>query len=112
MRASAALTAFPDRDRLVAMPRTAWIHGNIVTMDETRPRASALVADEGVVEYVGDDEKALERAGAGAEIRDLGGRTVVPGFNDNHIHAVFMGDHSLMPDLSGLDSRSIVELLK
>jgi predicted amidohydrolase YtcJ len=38
--------------------------------------------------------------------------TVVPGFNDNHLHAVFMGDHALMPDLTGLDAAAIVALLK
>lgn len=80
-------------------------------MDLVRPRARALVVRDGVIEYVGDDAAALGRAGSGAQLRDLGGLAVVPGFNDNHIHAVHMGDHELSPDLSGLGAARIVELL-
>jgi predicted amidohydrolase YtcJ len=94
------------------MGRVAWINGAVVTMDRAKPRAAALVARGGEIEYVGSDDEALARAGAGAEVRDLGGRAVVPGFNDNHVHAVHMGDHALSPDLGGLSAAGIVELLR
>jgi len=92
--------------------RRAWIGGDLVTMDMGRPRATALVERDGLIEYVGDDRGALELAGPGAAIRDLGGLAVAPGFNDNHVHAVFMGDHAIMPDLGGLGPEAIIELLK
>lgn len=96
-----------------------WRGAEIVTMDPRRPRARALVARDGIVDFVGDDEAALararslERPGASAapEVRDLGGLTMVPGFNDNHVHAVYLGDHVLAVDLGGLDERGIVDLL-
>jgi hypothetical protein len=94
------------------MAASAWINGNIVTMDGSRPRARAIAVRDGEIAYVGEDAQAIRRAGSGAELRDLGGLAVVPGFNDNHIHAVHMGDHELSPDLSGLDSKAIVELLR
>jgi Predicted metal-dependent hydrolase with the TIM-barrel fold len=94
------------------MEETAWIKGNILTMDSSRPRASAMLVRGETIELVGEEREVLDRAGPGAAMRDLGGRTVVPGFNDNHVHAVFMGDHALMPDLSGLGAAAIVALLK
>jgi predicted amidohydrolase YtcJ len=94
------------------MDRVAWINGAVVAMDRARPRASALVARGGEIEYVGSDAEALARAGGGAEVRDLGGRALVPGFNDNHVHAVHLGDHELSPDLGGLSAAEIVELLR
>jgi predicted amidohydrolase YtcJ len=94
------------------MDRVAWINGTVVTLDRSKPRASALVARAGEIEYVGSDAEALARAGGGAEVRDLGGRAVVPGFNDNHVHAVHLGDHELSPDLGGLSAAEIVELLR
>jgi predicted amidohydrolase YtcJ len=95
-----------------------WHNAEVVTMDPARPRASALVVRDDVVDYVGEAEGAFARArelGGGAsrpESRDLGGRTVVPGFNDNHVHAVYMGDHALALDLGGLDEKQIVQLLR
>jgi hypothetical protein len=94
------------------MAASVWINGNFVTMDAARPRACAVVARNGLLDFVGDEASALARAGAAAEIRDLEGRTVVPGFNDNHVHAVFMGDRVLSVDLGGLGAREIVELLR
>ena len=94
------------------MASKVWLDGNFITMDESRPRASALVVRDGLVDYVGDRAEAILRAGDGAEVRLLGGLTVVPGFNDNHVHAVFMGDHALALDLGGLDERGVVSLLK
>jgi predicted amidohydrolase YtcJ len=94
------------------MGRVAWINGSVLTMDRARPRASALVVRGDEIEYVGSDGEAIARSGEGAELRDLGGRAVVPGFNDNHVHAVHMGDHALAPDLGGLSAQEIVGLLR
>lgn len=82
-------------------------------MDEGRPRARAMAVRGEELVYVGDDSsEALRAAGTGADIRDGEAGTIVPGFNDNHLHAVAMGDHELSPDLSGLDSGEIVALLR
>src|SRR5208282_2392570 len=91
-----------------------WRNAEIVTMDPGLPRARAIVARDGIVAYVGEDEAAMALArdrGHATEpppVRDLGGRTVVPGFNDNHVHAVFMGDHALTTNMGGLGAREIV----
>jgi predicted amidohydrolase YtcJ len=87
---------------------------DVVTMDSGRPRAEAVVVGGDRVEFVGEKGAALDFAKTrGAfETRDLGGLCLVPGFNDNHVHAVILGDHLLAPDLGGLDAEGIVELLR
>lgn len=60
---------------------------NIVTMDEQRPIARHAAIVDGRFAYVGDDLVAARRAaGKDARVLDALGTTVVPGFNDVHVH--------------------------
>lgn len=90
---------------------TVWKNGNLLTMKSGGGRATALVVRGEELLFVGDEAGARSAAGPQAEVRDLRGRTVIPGFNDNHVHTVFMGDHALAPDLAGLGEAEILELL-
>src|SRR5438309_797877 len=63
----------------------------IYTLDPARPRASALVIQHGRIAYVGDDAGARAFAGEGARTIALGGRMVLPGFHDSHIHPMTGG---------------------
>lgn len=69
------------------------INGRIHTMDDSCPRASALaIAGVGLEQSarilaVGDDPSALrDLLAPGGEVLDLGGRCVLPGLTDSHIH--------------------------
>lgn len=55
-------------------------------------RDAAVLAEDGVVTWVGPAASAV--APTGAEIVDLGGRAVIPGFVDSHTHLVFGGDRA------------------
>jgi predicted amidohydrolase YtcJ len=88
-----------------------WHNADIVTLDPAIPRAQALVSEGEVLVYVGDEAGARRRA-SGAPAVDLGGHTVVPGFNDNHLHLVIHGDHTYAPDLTGLDEAAIVDRMR
>jgi len=58
-------------------------NGAIRTMDTSLPLARALaIAGERIAGGVGTHERAL----ASPERVDLGGRCVLPGFNDSHVH--------------------------
>lgn len=92
------------------MTKNVWFNGNLITL--SGEKAEAMVVDGERISYVGSSEEALRVAGEGAERFDLEGRTVVPGFNDNHVHAIILGDHENHPDLSGLSAQEIVDLLK
>ena len=68
------------------------------------PIATTLVIRDGRIAAVGDDSVSAA-ASPGAERIDLGGRTVIPGFNDAHAHIWKIG-HLLttMLDLRGVES--------
>ncbi|WP_069805371.1 amidohydrolase [Thermogemmatispora onikobensis] len=70
------------------MSRIAYLNGNLYTMDAARPRAQALAVEResGRIVAVGDNEEVRRAAGAQAELFDLRGKTVLPGFIDAHIH--------------------------
>jgi predicted amidohydrolase YtcJ len=62
-------------------------HAHVLTMSPAQPTASVLAIVDGRVAYAGDDEAAARRAaGPDATRIDLGGKTVMPGFNDAHVH--------------------------
>jgi len=60
------------------------LHAALHTLDEATPRASALAIQGGRIVGVGGDE--LVERFPQAERTDLGGRTVLPGLTDAHIH--------------------------
>lgn len=59
--------------------------GVLHTMDPARPRASALWVRDGRIAAVGDDDEVRRAAGGATEV-GLGGRSLVPGFQDAHVH--------------------------
>ncbi|MGB7961330.1 MAG: hypothetical protein WCF12_00010, partial [Propionicimonas sp.] len=59
--------------------------GPIVTMDGDQPTTvEAIVVDDGKITFVGSKAAALERQGDGTVLKDLGGKTLMPGFVDGH----------------------------
>jgi len=65
-------------------------HANVLTMDPSRPTATAFAVAEGRFIEIGGDDRLLEMAGPDTRILDLAGRTVLPGFNDAHLHPLLM----------------------
>ncbi|MCX6567893.1 MAG: amidohydrolase [Candidatus Aminicenantes bacterium] len=88
-------------------------NGAIYTMDPARPTATALAVAEGKVLYVGDDRGALRFRGGSTIIADLGGKMVLPAFQDSHIHLVTGGIELGLCDLNGLRTKEdIFEKIK
>src|SRR5947209_2425472 len=65
-----------------------FLNGNIYTMDATQPRAQALAIDtaSGRILAVGNNDEVRRLGDRHAELVDLRGRTLLPGFIDAHIH--------------------------
>lgn len=64
----------------------------------------ACVVEEGFFTYVGNNKEALQHSDALSKQYDLQGKTVVPGFNDAHLH-FYMNAQALMSlDLSSASS--------
>src|SRR5262245_10259225 len=70
---------------------TVLVNGKIVTLDGTSSILQAIAIRDGRVLAVGSDADIRRLAGARTNIIDLGGRTVVPGLMDSHIHALRAG---------------------
>jgi predicted amidohydrolase YtcJ len=87
-------------------------NGNIITLDDGVPHADALVIQKDRIAYVGSPEGVHRYRKPDTREIDLAGRTLIPGFNDNHLHAVSTGDYFSRPVLTGLDADRIVEKLK
>jgi predicted amidohydrolase YtcJ len=66
----------------------AIINGNVWTMDERRPRAQAVLIENGRITRVGANADIRAAAGK-ARIVDARGNSVLPGFNDSHTHMEF-----------------------
>jgi hypothetical protein len=61
-------------------------NGNILTLDEPEPRVSALALGSGRIVASGHDEDMLALAGVSTRRENLGGKTIIPGLTDAHIH--------------------------
>jgi hypothetical protein len=74
--------------------------GPIVTMEGDQPTTvEAIVVDDGKITFVGSKAAALERQGDGTVLKDLGGRTLMPGFIDGHAHAQQFGTQAVGANL-------------
>jgi predicted amidohydrolase YtcJ len=62
------------------------VHGKVYTMNAKQPWAQAVAIQEGKIIAVGSDAEIQKRSRARTEVIDAGGRLVLPGFVDCHIH--------------------------
>jgi len=80
---------------------TAFVGGRILTM-AAGPEPEAVVVEDDRIVAVGD--RSLLAAWPTATIRDLGGRTLCPGFIDAHNHLSIAALHPRLRDVSGAPS--------
>src|SRR3981189_2036220 len=67
---------------------TILFNGKILTVDQDFSVRQALAIDRGRVLAPGTSAAMKKLAGNKARLIDLGGRTVIPGLTDGHIHGV------------------------
>ena len=66
---------------------TIYTNGNIVAGADFSARVEALAVRDGRIVALGGIEQVARLAGEQTETIDLGGYMMLPGFNDNHVHA-------------------------
>jgi predicted amidohydrolase YtcJ len=79
-------------------------NGNIVTVDDSIPRAEAVAVRDHRIVAVGSDGSMDGLIGPSTELVDLEGRLVLPGFIEGHGHFVALGQAKMSLDLSGTTS--------
>ncbi len=67
------------------------LNGKIVTLDAGSSVKQALAIEAGDIAATGSSDEIRKLAGPSTKVIDLGGRTVIPGLIDSHIHAIRAG---------------------
>lgn len=82
-----------------------FYNSTILTQNKNNPYAEAVAVQNGKITAVGSTEDVLNLATANTRKIDLAGRTLIPGFNDAHVHIWKVG-HLLtsMLDVRGIES--------
>ncbi len=75
-------------------------YGSVLTMDRHRPRAGAVAVKGDKVLAVGSAAELHPLAGPGTRVVQLGGRTLMPGLHDAHVHLTGTGEELDHVDLS------------
>jgi predicted amidohydrolase YtcJ len=77
-----------DASSAATTPDLIVFNALIATMDPSRPAAAAAAVRDGRFVAVGDDAGVLTLRGASTRAIDAGGRRVIPGLNDSHLHVI------------------------
>jgi predicted amidohydrolase YtcJ len=80
--------------------------GRIATVDTQFRTVEAMAIRDGRIVAVGTDAEILKLAGSGTERVDLGGKTVLPGLIDSHVHAASASMYEFeqtIPDMETVD---------
>jgi predicted amidohydrolase YtcJ len=81
----AACSESPDG---AAPADVVFVNGKVYTQDAATPWAEAVVVHGDRIVYVGDDAGAAEFVGDATQRIDLGGKLLLPGFIDSHVHPI------------------------
>ena len=89
-----------------------YINGKIFTSDADRPYAQAMAVKDGRIAWVGSDTEAeaADIAADCAQTIDLGGKRILPGFVDCHMHAIMLADFAQQISVLPPEIYSITDL--
>jgi predicted amidohydrolase YtcJ len=85
-----------------------FIHANVYTGVASNAQFSSILREEAIavrgdrIQAVGKNIDVLKLKGPQTQVIDLGGRFVMPGFNDAHLHLADAGLQKLNVDLTGV----------
>ena len=77
-------------------------NAKVLTMDEGNPRAEAVAIAAGRILAVGGSAEVEALAGPETRMVDAGGRTLLPGFVESHLHLVLGGNELSQLQLGGV----------
>jgi predicted amidohydrolase YtcJ len=76
-------------DAAAGTPATMYYGGDIITMEgDSATYAESIVVKDGKIIFVGSKSEAMAAAGAGHQMVDLQGKTLLPAFIDAHGHYI------------------------
>lgn len=85
------------------------IHGKVYTVNPRQPWAEAIAVRDGKIIAVGDDKQIEALRGPSTKVIDAGGRVVLPGIGDNHVH---FGLDPFEERVFSMEARTVAEAQK
>ena len=83
-----------------------FFNGQIFTMDEKNPLVEAIAVNKNKVTAIGKSAEILKLAGKNTRTINVEGKTIIPGFNDSHVHFFSIGSQFSNLDLQNVNSAS------
>lgn len=87
-------TGLPKPQSQALAPDLIIFNASVHTMDQAHPKAEALAVFHDRIAAIGSSSEMRALAGPNTRLIDAHGKTVLPGFNDSHVHFL-MGGFSL-----------------
>ncbi|MDP2953416.1 MAG: amidohydrolase family protein, partial [Chloroflexota bacterium] len=81
------------------MKELALVNGQVVTMEGQNPLAEGVLVRGSRIALVGASREVMAERGPRAEVIDLKGRALLPGFIDTHVHLISTGLSMMGPRL-------------
>jgi len=99
------------RDLYLNIPAADLVlyNANVLAMNRRRPRAELVAARDGEIVWVGTDDD-LDLFRGHSKLINCEGKTLIPGFNDAHIHIMAYASNLLSLDCSPASAASIADI--
>lgn len=91
---------------------SVYRNGNIYTVDEAFSKATAIAIKGDRLVYVGDEAGVEAFIGPNTKVTDLGGKTVLPGLVEGHMHVTGLGSSLMNLDCFWKPKDTILALVK
>jgi predicted amidohydrolase YtcJ len=88
---------------------SVYLNGNIYTVDDKNPKATAMSIKDGTFLCVGTDPDARTHVGRRTSVFDLQGKTVLPGLIDAHLHYSAIGEARMRLDVFWKPKQEILD---
>lgn len=92
--------------------KTAYINGNIITVNDAQPKAQAMVVEGTTIVAVGTTEDVMALCDSEVAVVDLQGKTAMPGVIESHIHFTYTADNKLKIDCKAKTKEQILQDVK
>ena len=86
------------------------VHAKVYTLDPAKPWAQAIAIRHGKIQAVGRDEEVERYRGIGTKFVDAGGKLVLPGFTDCHVH--FLEGSLALAEINLEGAKDVADLQK
>ncbi|MCB1157764.1 MAG: amidohydrolase [Leptospiraceae bacterium] len=89
---------------------TIYYNGNVITLEDSNPKAEAVLIQDGLIRSVGTNEDILKLQTKNTKLVNMKGKFLLPGFIDPHTHPDISAFLHGMVDLSGFKHKTHAEV--